>query len=105
MGRRFLLILNATMSDASNKRSDDFLQISEQFQLGSLTTEGSHLTTAWLSDVAQTDLPQALKLLFDVDQDVIRAFRDFVESGRAPEIAGTVLASLKRGGRIFFTGC
>src|SRR5208283_3654676 len=51
------------------------------------------------------DIAAALKLLFDVDEDVLRKFREFVESGRAGEIKETVLRSLKNGGRIFFTGC
>ena len=93
------------MSNASNQRSDEFLQISDQFQLGALTTEGSHSVTARLSEIAQTDVKQALKLLFDVDRDVLRAYRDFVESGRAEAVAGHVLGSLKKGGKLFFTGC
>ena len=93
------------MSDASTKRSEDFLQISEQFQLGALTTEASHPVTAHLSQIAQTDVSQALKLLFDVDLDVVRKYRQFVESGRAAEVAAAVLGSLKNGGNIFFTGC
>jgi N-acetylmuramic acid 6-phosphate etherase len=93
------------MSAASDKRSEDFLRISDQFQLGALATEASHPVTAKLSDIAQTDLMQALKLLFDVDLDVVRKYRDFAESGRAVAMAGDVLGSLKNGGRIFFTGC
>jgi N-acetylmuramic acid 6-phosphate etherase len=93
------------MSDASDKRSADFLRICDQFQLGALTTEASHPVTAQLSDVAQRDVAQALQLLFEVDTDVIQAYRRFVESGRARDMAGTVLRSLKNGGRTFFTGC
>ena len=58
-----------------------------------------------MSDVAREDIAAALKLLFDVDDDVIHKYREFVDSGRAGEIKGTVLRSLKNGGRIFFTGC
>src|SRR5271155_4491077 len=93
------------MSDSSQKRSEDFLKISGQFKLGALVTEASHPVTANLSDVAKTDTAAALKLLFDVDDDVIRKFREFVESGRAVQIKEAVLSSLKDGGRIFFTGC
>jgi N-acetylmuramic acid 6-phosphate etherase len=93
------------MSGSSKKRSEDFLKISGQFKLGSLVTEASHPVTANLSDVAKQDVAAALKLLFDVDDDVVKKFREFVESGRAAEIKETVLRSLKNGGRIFFTGC
>jgi len=93
------------MSDTSRARSDDFLRIASQFKLGVLTTEFSHPVTANLSDTAERDIAAALRLLFDVDDDVVRTFRAFVESGRAASISGTVLRALRRGGRMFFTGC
>ncbi len=93
------------MSKSSRKRAEEFLKISGQFKLGALVTEASHPVTANLSEVAKQDITTALKLLFDVDTDVIRKYREFVESGRAGEIKETVLRSLKNGGRIFFTGC
>ena len=93
------------MSASSQKRSEEFLKISGQFKLGALVTESSHPVTANLSDVAGQDIAAALKLLFDVDDDVVKKYREFVESGRAEEIKETVLRSLKNGGRIFFTGC
>jgi N-acetylmuramic acid 6-phosphate etherase len=93
------------VNDNSRRRSDEFLKISGQFKLGALVTESSHPVTANLSEVAKTDIAAALKLLFDVDDDVVRKFREFVESGRAGEIKEAILHSLKSGGRIFFTGC
>ena len=61
------------MSATSQKRSEDFLKISEQFQLGALTTETSHPVTANLSETAKHDVPAALRLLFDVDHsDVVQ---------------------------------
>ena len=93
------------MNDNSRKRSDEFLKISGQFKLGALVTESSHPVTANLSEVARTDIAAALKLLFDVDDDVVRKFREFVKWARAGEIKETILHSLNSGGRIFFTGC
>ena len=93
------------MSETSNKRSEEFLKIAGQFKLGALTTESSHPVTANLSEVAQQDIAAALGLLFDVDMDVIRKYREFAESGRAGEIAESVVRALRSGGRIFFTGC
>ncbi len=93
------------MSTHSQKRSAEFLAISGQFKLGALVTEMSHPVTASLSEVAARDAAAALKLLFDVDDDVIRKYREFVESGRATEIQAAVVRALRGGGRIFFTGC
>src|SRR6185312_8844665 len=93
------------MSEASNKRSEEFLTISGQFKLGALVTESSHPVTANLSEVAKQDIAKALDLLFQVDNDVIANYREFAESGRAEQIKDTVLHALKNGGKIFFTGC
>ena len=93
------------MSESSRKRSEEFLQLSSQFRLGALTTETSHPVTAALSEIARNDIPGALALLFQVDRDVIRKFREFVDSARAGPIKQAVLQSLRNGGRIFFSGC
>ena len=93
------------MSQTSDQRSADFLKIADQFKLGALTTESSHPVTANLSEVARQDIAAGLKLLFEVDDDVVRKYREFAESGRARKIADTVSATLKRGGNIYFTGC
>jgi len=93
------------MSQTSDQRSADFLKIADQFKLGALTTEASHPVTANLSEVARQDIAAGLKLLFEVDDDVVRKYREFVESGRARKIADAVSATLKRGGNIYFTGC
>ena len=93
------------MSSTSLARSVDFLQISGQFKLGALVTESSHPVTANLSEVARTDTAAALDLLFRADEDVLNKYREFVQSGRAEKISATVLAAVKNGGRIFFTGC
>ena len=93
------------MSETSKKRSDDFLRISEQFQLGALTTESSHPATANLSDTAKHDISAGLAQLFQADHDVLTKYAEFVKSGHATTIKETVLRALHHGGRIFFTGC
>jgi len=93
------------MSESSDKRSDEFLKISDQFQLGVLTTESSHPITANLSEVAKKDIPAALGLLFEADGDVIRKYQEFAESDRARIIAENLVKALKNGGKVFFTGC
>ncbi len=93
------------MSETSKKRSEEFLEVSDQFQLGALATESSHPITANLSESAKHSISQALGLLFDVDSDVLRKYREFAESGRARNIQETVLRSLRKGGKVFFTGC
>jgi N-acetylmuramic acid 6-phosphate etherase len=93
------------MSETSRRRAEEFLKIADQFKLGALVTESSHPVTAKLSEVAKRDIAEALGLLFVVDADVVRKYREFAQSGRAWEIKEALLGALKNGGRIFFTGC
>jgi N-acetylmuramic acid 6-phosphate etherase len=93
------------MSQTSNQRSEEFLRISGQFQLGVLTTEWSHPATANLSETARRDAGAGLGLLFEADGDVVQRYGEFARSGQAPEMAGAVLGALRKGGRVFFTGC
>jgi N-acetylmuramic acid 6-phosphate etherase len=93
------------MSAASDQRSAEFLEIADQFKLGALVTESSHPATASLSKTAKRNVAAALHELFTVDDDVVRKYREFVESGRGQQIADTVLAALRTGGNLYFTGC
>ncbi len=93
------------MSETSNQRSAEFLKISDQFQLGVLTTETSHPVTANLSETARKDVSAGLQLLFEADRDVLRTYERFVKSGRAESIQKSVTTAIKSGGKLFFTGC
>ena len=94
------------MSETSNQRSDEFLKISDQFQLGVLTTESSHPVTANLSETAKRDVSAALG-------PAVRGGRR-----RGPQVSRVrrvgpggghqgqpCCARLKNGGKVFFTGC
>ena len=74
-------------------------------RLGVLTTESSHPTTADLSEVAQGDIAAGLRRLFDVDDDVIRKYREWATSDRPRAMADTLRQALQQGGKVFFTGC
>lgn len=93
------------MSTTSNRRSEEFLTVGDQFKLGALVTESSHPVTARLSEVAREDTAKALELLFHVDEDVVRKYEEITASGRLPEIAEEVVRSVRTGGKLFFTGC
>ena len=93
------------MSEASNRRSDDFLKISDQFRLGALTTESSHPVTANLSETARASAADGVRLLFEADGDVLKKYREFAASGRAASIQESILQAVRSGGRVFFTGC
>jgi len=93
------------MSETSRQRAEDFLKISDQFQLGVLTTESSHPVTANLSEIAKESTAEALDLLFEVDCDVVRKYRQWVETGQAARVRDTLRDAILAGGKVFFTGC
>ncbi|HEX4343346.1 MAG TPA: hypothetical protein VH255_08140 [Verrucomicrobiae bacterium] len=93
------------MSATSFQRAEEFLKIAGQFKLGALVTESSHPITANLSEVAKAKTSDALDLLFQADEDVAKTYHEFAAAGRAAQIRDELLACLRRGGRIFFTGC
>ncbi len=93
------------MSESSLRRSQEFLKVSDQFKLGVLTTESSHSATRDLSDVARRDITAGLGELFQADADILRKYREFVESSRAAGIAAELVTRLLKGGKLFFTGC
>jgi N-acetylmuramic acid 6-phosphate etherase len=93
------------MSNTARMRSDEFLKIADQFKLGVLVTESSHPITANLSEVAKRSTAEALDLLFQVDEDVVRKYREWASSDSPVRVSQEVLARLRNGGRIFFTGC
>ncbi len=93
------------MSAESDRRAAEFLAIADQFKLGALVTESSHPITANLSDVARESVEDALDLLFQVDEDVLRRYRRWVADGTTGPVADAVLSALRSGNRVFFTGC
>ena len=93
------------LNDSAKKRCEEFLKICGQFRLGDLVTEGSHPVTANLSEVATRDISEALRLLFEVNRDVVAKYREWAKSGVAKQIARSVLDAIRGGGRAFFVGC
>ncbi|MDH7568796.1 MAG: sugar phosphate isomerase, partial [Armatimonadota bacterium] len=91
--------------DTPADRAEKFLRRAAQFRLGKLLTEQPHPRTANLSQTARESIPAALKLLFDVDRDVVETYRRWAAGGTAGRICTEIVQALRAGGRLFFTGC
>jgi N-acetylmuramic acid 6-phosphate etherase len=87
------------------ERAQEFLETAGDFRLGDLVTERSHPRSADLSRMAQQDTAAGLAVLFDVDRDVVATYAAWARSDSPARLAGAVLAALRRGRRVFFTGC
>jgi N-acetylmuramic acid 6-phosphate etherase len=93
------------VSLSAKEQAERFLAESGQFRLGELTTEASHQVTRNLSEAASRSISEALRLLFDVDRDVIETYRRWIGTEAPKQIADNVSQALKQGHHVFFTGC
>lgn len=84
-------------------KTQDFLKIAPQFQLGHLVTESFHPDTQNLSQLVKSDVKRAHALLGEVDRKALKALE-----GKADllwELAVTIQETLKAGNKIFMCGC
>lgn len=93
------------MSETSKKRSEDFLRVADQFKLGVLVTESQHPVTVELSQTAKKSTSDAIRLLFEVDKDVINKYREWSATDTARRVSNALRDAIKGGGKVFFTGC
>jgi len=91
--------------DTPHDRTESFLRIAADFRLGDLVTEAAHPRSAELSHIAGQDSAAGLAVLFDVDRDVVATYAAWSESDQPLRMAQAVTDRLRRGGRVFFTGC
>lgn len=93
------------MDSNAQDRTREFLKVAPQFQLGGLVTEGSHPVTAELSQTARSSTAAALRMLFEVDRDVVERFGRAVETGEIEALGKRIYQAAHSGHKLFFTGC
>jgi N-acetylmuramic acid 6-phosphate etherase len=94
-----------TDTTRARERAEHFLSIAAEFRLGALLTESAHPVTADLSETARASTRDGLAALFEVDRDVVRKYAEWSAAGQPARMAEAALDTLRRGGRLFFTGC
>lgn len=87
----------------NTSEAEDFLKVAGQYQLGELDTEGQHPFTLSLSELAQSDLDQAILLLHQVDVLALRRFE--YKAAPVVDLAEAVAATFRSGHRVFLCGC
>ena len=85
------------------EQAEQFLKISEQFRLGDLPTEQQNPRTLRLSELAKTNLNEAIDTLLAVERSALDVL--LAQSDRLDALALDIEMTLDRGGRIFFCGC
>ncbi|NBO39552.1 SIS domain-containing protein, partial [bacterium] len=88
---------------SAKQKANEFLAIAGQFRLGDLPTESQHPKTKNLSELSLNKLPQALRVLREVDCDALRT--TLSHSDDILKLALSMRDALKAGGRVYFIGC
>ncbi|WP_395717389.1 SIS domain-containing protein [Prosthecobacter sp.] len=83
--------------------ADEFLKVAPDYQLGSLDTESQHPFTLSLSQMAREDLPEAIKLMHQVDVHALRQMQ--AKAAPLADLARAVAATFEAGKRVFLCGC
>ncbi len=83
--------------------ADEFLNQKQLFQLGVLPTETPHPKTVHLSELAQTNVGEALKVMRQIDIDVLKKILKEFPSYQG--LFESVAKTLESGQRIFLVGC
>lgn len=86
-----------------NINKESFLKLREQFQLGSLSTEGIHSKTRMLSDLCNNDLASAIALLQEVDKEALEVLKGKLKDIYA--LSNSIKGCLENGGKLFMSGC
>ena len=92
------------MSNAAEK-AKKFINEEKAFRLGELLTESSHPKTRTLSQTLRTNLPEGIRLLQSVDDDIPPAVEKVFQQDPFKELIKTFSKAIKARKRIFFTGC
>ncbi len=86
-----------------SQKTQDFLKIAPQFQLGHLVTESFHPDTHSLSQLVKEDVKKAHALLGDVDRKALKLMEG--EGEVLWELAVAIRDTLEKGHKIFMCGC
>jgi N-acetylmuramic acid 6-phosphate etherase len=92
------------MSTAKEK-ARDFLTHQRAFRLGALPTESSHPRTTDFSQTIQEDLQDGLRMLADVDADILPMAEEVFASSQFHRLIDEMTGAINSGKRIYFTGC
>ena len=82
---------------------DDFLNVADEFKLGTLPTEGFHPKSHNLSELSKNNLKQGISILSEID---LLAFQS-IQNNFAPLelLRENIHKVLKSGNKIFLCGC
>jgi N-acetylmuramic acid 6-phosphate etherase len=91
------------MTKESDFKAESFLAISSQYNLGSLITESSHPDTRNLSSLAVNELPKAVSVLKELDNNTLAVLHSKVKE--ICILKDAIMDTFMSGNDIYFCGC
>ena len=85
------------------EKTQSFLKIAQQFQLGHLVTESFHPDTAQLSELVKSDVKAAHRLLQSVDNKALKIMEG--KTSELWDLADSINRTLRLGNKVFMCGC
>lgn len=85
------------------KEALEFLAISNEFRLGNLPTESPHPQTLNLSELAKSNLPEAIAAIKSIDRDVFYKIHELELNIKS--LQKEIKDTINSGSRIFLCGC
>jgi N-acetylmuramic acid 6-phosphate etherase len=91
------------MSQASDQKAKQFLDISSQYKLGSLITEAPQPATNNLSMLSKEDLPESIRILKSLDDNTIEILVSKIQD--ILHLKSVISETLDSGNNVYFCGC
>ena len=95
--------MNKKLSPVEKRK--EFVSNEQQFHLGFLPTEQSNPKTRALSQTIARDTQAGISMLLSVDADIVPVASDIFAGGEFGYLVDSIVASIEKGGHIFFSGC
>lgn len=87
----------------ARQKAADFLEVAAKFQLGSLPTEQRHPLTYELAELSRKNIPEALRIMTDIDIGVIKDV--MAKTRELAKLQAAIRETFAAGNRVFFYGC
>ncbi len=87
----------------ARQKAAEFLEVAAKFQLGSLPTEQRHPLTYELAELSRNNIPEALRIMTDIDIGVIKDV--LAKTSELKKLETAIRETFAAGNRVFFYGC
>ena len=100
------MVLNdKELRQKAERKAKDYLKNDSQYRMGYITAEQPNPKTRSLSMICNNDPAEGVKLLFSVDRDMAGRAEETLGGDEFCRFADTVRSTIKKGGRVIFSGC